>query len=188
MHAKRHILAWVCVFALAAPAWGQDLEAEASAERPPAVTVPPPTLSDLGRSLRDYFSEEELALLFEYMRNSVIAAFKGEEVYLPPDITFKLEVLMVRLKKEGGHYMDNLIRQLERDLARSLKEKLKPPPVRDQPYTVPPYPRPLPPPVLPLPLPITPPPPMLPPGVPLSPGNAVPPGAPIAPSAPANAR
>lgn len=186
MHARRHILACACALALAAPAWSQEPQAEAAV--PPAATVSPPTLSDLGRSLRTYFSEEELALLFEYMRNSVIAAFKGEEVYLPPDITFKLEVLMVRLKKEGGHYMDNLIRQMERDLARSLKEKLKPPPVRDQPYEVPPYPRPLAPPVLPLPAPIPPPPPMLPPGVPLSPGTTAPPAASAAPSAPANAR
>ncbi|MBK9325012.1 MAG: hypothetical protein IPN00_01285 [Hydrogenophilales bacterium] len=93
---------------------------------PPQVATPPgPSLSDLGRSLRSYFTEEELDLLFEYMRDSVIAAFKGEEVTLPPDLSFKLEILLVRMKKEGGHYMDNLIRQLEKDLERNLKEKLK---------------------------------------------------------------
>jgi hypothetical protein len=93
---------------------------------PSQVAPPPgPSLSDLGRSLRTYFTEEELDLLFEYMRDSVIAAFKGEEVTLPPDLSFKLEILLVRMKKEGGHYMDNLIRQLEKDLERNLKEKLK---------------------------------------------------------------
>lgn len=103
-----------------------------------------PTLSDLGRSLRSYFTEEELDLLFQYMRDSVIAAFKGEEVALPPDLAFKLEILLVRMKKEGGHYMDNLIRQLEKDLERSLKEKLKeklaPPDVSASTYTLPPLP------------------------------------------------
>ncbi|MBM4182112.1 MAG: hypothetical protein FJ209_11240 [Betaproteobacteria bacterium] len=84
-----------------------------------------PTLSDLGRSLRNYFTEEELNLLFEYMRDSVLAAFKGEEVSLPPDLAFKLEVLLARMKREGGHYMDNLMRQLEKDLERNLKQKLK---------------------------------------------------------------
>lgn len=101
----------------------------------PAAVSPPeaavdspagPTLSDLGKSLRNYFTEDELDLLFEYMKESVVAALKGEEVHLPPDLAFKLEILLVRLQKEGGRYMDNLIQQLERDLKRTLKEKLAP--------------------------------------------------------------
>ncbi len=103
-------------------------------ETPKATTPPSPTLSDLGRSLRNYFSEEELSLLFQYMKESVMASFKGEEVFLPPDLSFKLEILLVRMKKESGHYMDNLIDQLEKDLKSSLKEKLKPPPIKEQPY------------------------------------------------------
>lgn len=105
---------------------------------PPAADAPSsPTLSDLGRSLRTYFTEEELDLLFQYMRDSVIAAFKGEEVTLPPDLSFKLEILLVRMKKEGGHYMDNLIKQLEKDLKRNLEEKLKPPDTSASTYTPP---------------------------------------------------
>lgn len=98
-------------------------ETAAGAEKAPTG----PTLSDLGKSLRSYFTEEELDLLFEYMKESVVASFKGEEVSLPPDIAFKLEILLVRLQKQSGQYMDNLIKQLERDLKRSLKEKLTPP-------------------------------------------------------------
>ncbi len=108
------------------------------AAAPKAATPPAPTLSDLGRSLRNYFTEEELSLLFQYMKESVIASFKDEEVFLPPDLSFKLEILLVRMKKEGGHYMDNLINQLEKDLKNSVKkklqEKLTPPPIKDQPY------------------------------------------------------
>jgi hypothetical protein len=111
----------------AAPAAPQDAA-------PQAATPPAPTLSDLGRSLRNYFTEEELTLLFQYMKESVIASFKDEEVNLPADLSFKLEILLVRMKKEGGHYMDNLINQLEKDLKNSLKEKLTPPPIKDQPY------------------------------------------------------
>ncbi len=123
---------------------GQPPAASAEPETRAAAPAPAsPTLSDLGRSLRNYFTEDELDLLFEYMRDSVIAAFKGEEVYLPPDISFKLEILTMRMKKEGGHYMDNLIRQLERDLARGLKEKLTPPPLKNQPYRLPPLPAPM---------------------------------------------
>ncbi len=101
---------------------------------PPAA----PTLSDLGRSLRNYFTEDELDLLFQYMKESVIASFKDEEVNLPPDLSFKLEILLVRMKRESDHYMDNLIKQLEQDLKSSLKKRLKdaltPPPIKDQPY------------------------------------------------------
>jgi len=105
---------------------------------PQAATPAAPTLSDLGRSLRNYFTEEELSLLFQYMKESVMASFKDEEVNLPPDLSFKLEILLVRMKKESDHYMDNLINQLEKDLKNSLKEKLKekltPPPIKEQPY------------------------------------------------------
>jgi hypothetical protein len=113
--------------------------APAQPPQPLAVEAPPagPTLSDLGKSLRNYFTEDELDLLFEYMKESVVAAFKGEEVTLPPDLAFKLEVLLVRLQKEGGMYMDNLVQQLERDLKRSLKEKLLPPPQPPAPATLP---------------------------------------------------
>ncbi|MBI5329803.1 MAG: hypothetical protein HZB71_04225 [Betaproteobacteria bacterium] len=105
--------------------------------KPPAVVAPPPaaapqapagpTLSDLGKSLRNTFTEEELDLLFQYMKDSVVASFKGDEVILPPDLAFKLEVVLARMKRESAVYMDKLIRQLEEDLKRSLKEKLTPP-------------------------------------------------------------
>lgn len=104
------------------------------ADKPP----PGPSLSDLGKSLRNYFTEDELDLLFEYMKESVVASFKGEEVHLPPDLAFKLEVLLVRLQKEGGRYMENLIQQLERDLKRTLKEKLLSPPLPPPPAALPP--------------------------------------------------
>jgi hypothetical protein len=136
--ARRCLLALI----LALPAVGQAADSGlAPADGAAASSAPAaPTLSDLGRSLRNYFTEDELKLLFEYMRDSVIASFKGEEVSLPPDLAFKLEVLLVRLKKEGGHYMDNLIRQLEKDLERNLKEKLAPPAPAGQPVYTPPAP------------------------------------------------
>lgn len=95
---------------------------------PAAVPFPAgPSLAELGKSLRSYFTDDELDLLFEYMKESVVAAFKGEDVYLPPDLAFKLEVLLARMKKEGVHYLDNLMKQLEQDLKRSIEEKLGPP-------------------------------------------------------------
>jgi hypothetical protein len=90
-----------------------------------------PTLEDLGKRLSNYFTQEEQDLLVDYMKESVMAAFKGEEVFLPPDLAFKLEVLLVRMKKEGSLYMDNLMKQLEADLKRSLKEQFGAPPKPD---------------------------------------------------------
>jgi len=114
------------------------IEPQAKPVQPRVAAPAAPSLSDLGRSLRDYFTEEELSLLFQYMKESVMASFKDEEVNLPPDLAFKLEILLVRMKKESDHYMDNLIEQLERDLKKNwkdrLKEKLKPPPIKEQPY------------------------------------------------------
>jgi hypothetical protein len=126
------------------PAAIAPVPAQTPAPAPEAgATTKKKTLSDLGESLGSYFTQDEMDLLVEYMKESVLAAFKGEEVFLPPDLAFKLEVLLVRLKKEGTLYMDNLIKQLEADLKRSLEEKLgspesKPAPLPDvQPAAVP---------------------------------------------------
>ncbi len=107
----------------------------ALADDPPAPAATSPSLADLGHSFKNALTEEETRLLVEYMRDSVLAAFNDEEVTLPPDLAFKLEILMQRLKKESNYYLDNLMKELEADIRRSLKEKLKvPPPV---PYTPP---------------------------------------------------
>lgn len=74
--------------------------------------------------MRSYFTEDETKMLYQYLRDSVIASFKGEEVPMEPELAFKLEVLLGRMKKEGGVYMDNLSKQLEQD----LKRRMTPPP------------------------------------------------------------
>jgi len=119
-----------------------------------------PSLADLGHAFKNALTEEETRLLIEYMRDSVLAAFNDEEVTLPPDLAFKLEVLTQRLKKESNYYLDNLMKQLEADIRRSLKEKMAvPPPV---PYTPPEVP------LIKIP--------MVPPvAAPVAPGNAAPP-------------
>lgn len=117
---------------LAVPA----LAADKVPDKAPAKVAPAmPSLSDMGHMLKSALSEEETRLLIEYMRDSVMAAFNDEEVTLPPDLAFKLEVLAQRLKKQSNFYLDNLLKQMEEDIKRSLKEKMEvPPPV---PYTPP---------------------------------------------------
>ncbi|MDP2835081.1 MAG: hypothetical protein Q8Q28_17615 [Pseudomonadota bacterium] len=115
---------------LAVPA----LAADKAPDKAPAKVAPAmPSLSDMGHMLKNALSEEETRLLIEYMQDSVMAAFKDEEVTLPPDLAFKLEVMAQRLKKQSNFYLDNLLKQMEEDIKRSLKEKMEvPPPV---PYT-----------------------------------------------------
>lgn len=112
------------------------LAADQVPDKAPATVAPAmPSLSDMGHMLKIALSEEETRLLIEYMRDSVMAAFNDEEVTLPPDLAFKLEVLAQRLKKQSNFYLDNLLKQMEEDIKRSLKEKMEvPPPV---PYTPP---------------------------------------------------
>ena len=94
-----------------------------------------PSLAELGHSFKNALTEEETRLLIGYMRDSVMAGFNDEEIALPADLAFKLQVLQQRLKKESNFYLDNFLKQLEQDIKRSLKEKMEPsPPV---PYTTP---------------------------------------------------
>ncbi len=117
---------------LAIPALAAD---KTPAKAPAKVAPATPSLSDLGHMLKNALSEEETRLLIEYMRDSVMAAFNDEEVSLPPDLAFKLEVMGQRLKKQSNFYLDNLLKQMEEDIKRSLKEKMEAsPPV---PYTPP---------------------------------------------------
>lgn len=119
-----------CLAALLASLAMPALAADKAPEK-----VPSPSLSDLGHAFKNALTEEETRLLIEYMRDSILATFKDEEVTLPADLAFKLEVLTQRLKKESNYYLDNWLKQLEEDIRRSLKEKMEvPPPV---PYTPP---------------------------------------------------
>lgn len=105
--------------------WAMFAPVPAPAQPPIQPPAQPPrfgdTLDSLGRSLGTYFTPEEQALLMEYFKESIFAAFKGEEVFLPPDLAFKLEVLMRRMQRMGGMYLDNLVKQMEADLRRSLR-------------------------------------------------------------------
>lgn len=105
----------------------------APAVQPEAPAVAPaapkakngPTLADMEGALRSYFSDEELSLLIDYAKAALMASLKGEDVYLSPDLAFKLEVLLVRMQKMGASYLDNLIKQMEHDLKHSLRETLR---------------------------------------------------------------
>lgn len=113
------------------PAWPQE---------PPRSEPPAPSaeqsmdLDAVARRLRNYFTEEELHTLFDYLRDASIAALqgKGEEVLMPPDLAFKMAILQERMMREGHYQMQLMMKQLERDIDRALKDLFTFPPPTGQ--------------------------------------------------------
>ncbi len=103
----------------------------------PAGNTQAPDISSLLRAFGQYFTEEETDLLLDYLRDSAMASINGgeEEILLPPDLAFKLEILQQRMKKEGAFYFQALIQQLEHDLDRAMREYRNPP--SPPPYALP---------------------------------------------------
>lgn len=110
---KIRISTWLLLAAVAPPAFAGEAPASAAAS---------PSMGEMVQMLKKSLTEEETALLYQYMKDSVFAAFGGDEVAMDPELAFKLEILAQRVKKIGGFYMDNLVKQLEDDVKRSMKE------------------------------------------------------------------
>ncbi len=135
------------VLAASAPAANGEAAPTApeAANAPPAPLPPEVSLANMISAMNRFLSEEDMRLIYNYLWDSSLAALKGgEAVDLPPDVAFKLQVLMQRIRKEGGYYLEGLARKMEADLARAWRERMTPaPPV---PYSLPPA-APYPPPV-----------------------------------------
>lgn len=138
---KRWGLLAIARFALAlavplSPAW-------ADAPPPPAAQTPALDLDAVAKRLQNYFTEEELGTLFDYMRDVSIASLRGagDEVLMPPDLAFKMAILQERMLREGEYQMQLMMKQLERDIDRALKDlfiMVVPPPPAPTPKQAPP--------------------------------------------------
>lgn len=87
--------------------------------------LPSPSLIGLLGSLTAYLSQDDIELLYIYLRDTAIASLLGrdtEDVYLPPDLAFKMEVLQQRAIKEGNHYLQTVVIPELTRLAPSLFE------------------------------------------------------------------
>ena len=106
--------------------------AAAPAQPPAATPAPAPEVSlvDMIRALSQFLNEEEIQLVYDYLWDASIAALKGEEeeVTIPPELAFKLAILQKRIVKEGGHYLEGLARQMDKDLRDWRDQLLTPPP------------------------------------------------------------
>lgn len=104
-----------------------------SAAQPPIAAETPTGMQPPGRidplaslqALSRYLTPADMLELSRFMFEVVMDLFRGtQQATLPPDLSFKLAVLEQRFKKEGDAYMQQVLRDLERDLRRFVKERL----------------------------------------------------------------
>lgn len=111
---------------LAAPGGGLDgaqvLQVQLSEDAPvpePEVKLDP--MASL-RALSAYLTPEDINELTLYLRDVIVDVLRGtQDATLPPDLAFKLAVLEQRFRKEGDIYMQQALRNLDRDLKRFLQ-------------------------------------------------------------------
>lgn len=136
----RFLLLFLAGPALAEPAVPDNppVTAPGSASANDEKPAPEVSLADMVRALTQFLTEEETQMVYDYLWDASIAALKGDdegEVVIPPELAFKLAILQRRIVKEGGHYLEGIARQMEKDLQNWRDNLLKPaPPV---PYQLP---------------------------------------------------
>lgn len=104
-----------------------------SPAEPPAASEPAPDtqhprrVDPLGslQALSRYLTPADMADLSRFMFAVVLDLIKGtQEASLPPDLAFKLAVLEQRFQREGNAYMQQVLRDIERDLRRWAEQYL----------------------------------------------------------------
>lgn len=104
------------------------LPAEPPAASEPASGAQPTRRVDPIASLQAlsrYLTPADMADLSRFMFEVVMDFLRGtQEASLPPDLAFKLAVLEQRFKREGDVYMQQVLRDLDRDIRRFLSENL----------------------------------------------------------------
>lgn len=104
------------------PAGPETAPSEAApGTQPPRRVDPLASLQALSR----YLTTADMAELSRFIFEVMMDFLKGtQEASLPPDLVFKLAVLEQRFKREGDVYMQQMLRDLDRDIRRFLSENL----------------------------------------------------------------
>lgn len=89
-----------------------------------ADTPPPPS----GLPFNAFLTEDELRLLFDYTREAMIAAMKGERYRMPPELAHTLERVRGRLMRQGNAAVRQMMDMLQKELDRALEETKPPAP------------------------------------------------------------
>lgn len=90
----------------------------------PAPKTPPIA----GLPFSAFLSEDEIRLLFDYMRDATLAAMKGEHYPMPPELAHALDRVRGRLMRQGNAAARQMMEQLQDALDRALEEMRPPAP------------------------------------------------------------
>lgn len=94
-----------------------------SADTPPQESPP-----QAGLPFNAFLSEDELRLLFDYTRDAMIAAMKGERHRMPPELAHALSRAHERLMRQGNAAVRQMMEMLQKELDRALEEMRPPAP------------------------------------------------------------
>lgn len=119
----------VLALATSFAAWPADAPPPTDAQTPQTApqAAEEPVLDPLAslRALGGYLTPDDMNQLTLYLGALLLDLLRGtQEATLPPDVAFKLAVLEQRFKKEGDAYLQQALRNLDRDLKRFLREGL----------------------------------------------------------------
>lgn len=85
-----------------------------------------------GLPLSAFLTEQEMRLMFDYLRDALLAALKGERYRMPPELAHTLARVQERIMRQGNAAVRQMLEMLEKDLSRTLEE-MKPPAPEPQP-------------------------------------------------------
>jgi len=111
---------WACQ-----AAWAQPNGTQAPSQPPANSQVPTnPPPQGWGLSISSFLSEDEMDMLFDYLRDSFIATMRNdpEGASMPPELAFKLEILKQRMLKEGDAAVRQLMQSMQEEMDRALQE------------------------------------------------------------------
>lgn len=119
-----------CLLLASAACAGQPAPLRVNGAELPRQVVPTPPAPDQpapeGRGLpfSDFLSDDEMGMLFDYLRDSFIAAVRNDPdgASMPPELAFKLEILKQRMLKEGDAAVRQLMQSMQQELEQTLQE------------------------------------------------------------------
>jgi len=121
----RACLGGLAVLCLAWPVAAQvDLAVPAPGMREVVPDTTPTNPAKRSLKLSDFLSDDEMGMLFEYLRDAFFASLRGneEEAVMAPELAFKLSILRQRLIREGDAAARQVMLALQKEVERALAE------------------------------------------------------------------
>lgn len=75
-----------------------------------------------------FLTEAEMRLMFDYLRDAMISALKGEPYRMPPELAHILARVQERLMRQGNAAVRQMMELIRKDLDRALEEMRPPAP------------------------------------------------------------